>query len=81
MKRNDFRNCAAAIGEADLDAVEASLGFGLPAQFRQHYLVHNGGNPELSIFPGDDLNERVEVAAFYPIKKYASIRHKKLVTC
>ena len=68
MKRNDFRNCATAISDADLDAAEASLGFVLPAQFRQHYLTYNGGNPELSIFPGDDLNEPVEVAAFYPIK-------------
>ncbi len=51
MKVNQFHNCASAISDSDLDAIEANLGRKLPKSFRNHYLKYNGGQPNQSISP------------------------------
>lgn len=45
MPAIEFLNEKESLVPADIDAVEAELGFRFPEQFRNHYLAHNGGMP------------------------------------
>jgi len=50
----------------DLAKVELAFGFSFPADFRDHYLRHNGGRPQKSLFKKDDTV--FVVSEFLPIK-------------
>lgn len=68
MKVNQFHNCASAISDSYLDAIEANLGRKLPQSFRNHYLKYNGGNPTNQLVPCNSQYDSIEVTGFYPMK-------------
>lgn len=51
---------------SDLGEVERAFGFSFPADFRDHYLTHNGGRPPQYLFKKDDTV--FVVSEFFPIK-------------
>lgn len=57
---------APSIDNAELDEIEAQLGFSFPEDLRQHYLHFNGGRPVPNLFLRND--EYFSVAEFLPIK-------------
>lgn len=63
-----LKNTAPPVSELDLDSVEAALNKELSQQFRLHYLMYNGGNPERKLFRREEECDPYEVVAFYPIK-------------
>ena len=52
--------------DADIDELESTLGFAFPLDLRQHYLVHNGGQPVPRFFVKGD--EMFAIEEFLPIK-------------
>lgn len=47
---NLFENSKQSIKDSDLDRLEELVGHKLPSEFRSHYLVFNGGEPEKSFY-------------------------------
>jgi hypothetical protein len=64
---NEFLNAEREIGEAELKNLEELAGYQLPADFKEHYLIFNGGKPEhyLYVFGGDPVP--LVVQEFLPI--------------
>jgi cell wall assembly regulator SMI1 len=42
----EFENTDAPLSAAEIAQIERDLGFVFPTEFRNHYLQHNGGQPE-----------------------------------
>lgn len=61
----EFINTKNDIDNSHLDRLESLTGYKLPADFRQHYLLFNGGEPEyyLFLYQGDPL----VVQEFFPV--------------
>ena len=55
-----------AITASDLQAVQESCGFKFPPEFREHYLRHNGGEPQRYVFRSGE--KVLAVHAFLPVK-------------
>lgn len=62
---NEFINAQHGIGESELKALEDLTGYQLPLDFKEHYLIFNGGEPErcLYMLQGDP----VVIQEFFPI--------------
>jgi hypothetical protein len=67
MGKVKFEGTSRSVTRDDLRVVEARIGSKLPAALAAHYLQHNGGQPDLPWFVGQDDVEYC-VAAFAPIK-------------
>lgn len=67
---NEFENCEQSISAEDLEAVERSIGYPLPAEFSAHYLKWNGGKPLRDTFY-DESGEGDTIAHVYPVKHCA----------
>jgi hypothetical protein len=62
----DFIRTVQPVTSSDLGVVERAFGFSFPADFRAHYLNHNGGRPQNNLFKKDDTV--FVVSEFFPIK-------------
>ncbi len=50
MSATTFNRTKEVLSAADIEAVEAKFGFKFPADFKDHYLLYNGGNPDKNFF-------------------------------
>lgn len=66
MNAMTFVDTAPAVSDAELDELEATLGFPLPPDLRQHFLRFNGGRPVPNLFKKGD--EYFPVNEFLPVK-------------
>jgi hypothetical protein len=62
---NEFMNPQRGISESELSELENLTGYQLPLDFKEHYLLFNGGEPEhcLYMLDGDPL----VIQEFFPI--------------
>lgn len=49
MGKNKFFKCEKALSESDIINVEDRLGIKFPEDFKAHYLLYNGGEPEKAL--------------------------------
>ncbi|PJK11222.1 SMI1/KNR4 family protein [Lysobacteraceae bacterium NML08-0793] len=64
-----FFDCEKNITEQDIKSIERSLDTSLPKDFRQHYLIWNGGTPNKSIFENENIDyDYIEIREFIPMK-------------
>jgi cell wall assembly regulator SMI1 len=60
-----FEETASPLSELDIMRVERRLGIHLPQDLREHYLLHNGGQPRPRFFVKD--GEAYDVEKFLPM--------------
>jgi hypothetical protein len=62
-----FEKIASPLSELDIMRVERRLGVRLPQDIKEHYLMHNGGQPRPRFFVKD--GEAYEVRKFLPMNR------------
>lgn len=71
-----FKRTSKALTKADIEEVEAKLGFPFPQGFVRHYLEYNGGRPEGNHYNSEESDIEVGVQVFAPIKYHEDPRLK-----
>jgi len=62
---NEFINTQKSITDYHLNELESLTGYKLPSDFREHYLIFNGGEPELCLYMYE--GSPLVVQEFFPI--------------
>ena len=62
---NEFVNSQSSISGSNLDELESMLGYKLPDDFKEHYLLFNGGEPENCLYFFND--EPLVIQEFFSI--------------
>lgn len=62
---NEFTNAQSGISESELKDLESLTGHQLPLDFKEHYLIFNGGEPERCLYVFEGVP--IVVQEFFPI--------------
>ncbi|WP_158136327.1 SMI1/KNR4 family protein [Photobacterium damselae] len=62
---NEFMNAQRGISESELKNLESLINHQLPLDFKEHYLIFNGGEPEHCLYVFE--SEPIVIQEFFPI--------------